>query len=176
MRVVYYVAASLDGYIARLDGDVSWLDELDIPMEATGYNEFFADIDGLIMGRKTWEQIAGFGEWPYGDLPSWVVSGQDIESIAGIEPQPRAPLAESVEAARSLGLQNLWVVGGGQLAAGLINEALLTDIVVVQMPVILGRGIGLFSGVRDLTRLEFVSGESNPLGFTELSYKVASGG
>lgn len=176
MRIVYYVAASIDGYIARLNGDVSWLDELGITMEDTGFDEFFADIDGLIMGRRTWEQIAGFGEWPYGDLPTWVVSSRGIDALAGFELQPLLPLQESVTAAREMGVTNLWVVGGGELAAGLLNANLLTDLIVTQMPVLLGGGIALFSGVRDLTPVELVASNAHPAGFVTTSYTVAADG
>ena len=62
MKTTYYVASSLDGYIARESGDVSWLEDLGIPMEETGYEEFYATVDALVMGRKTYDMIVSFGQ------------------------------------------------------------------------------------------------------------------
>ena len=61
MRVTYYVAASLDGYIAAPNGSISWIEEVGIPIEESGCVEFLATVDGLVMGRKTYEQVCGFG-------------------------------------------------------------------------------------------------------------------
>jgi len=72
MKITYYVASSLDGYIAKEDGDVSWLEQLNIPMEETGYDEFYSTVDAIVMGRNTYKMIVSFGQWPYGDKPGWV--------------------------------------------------------------------------------------------------------
>jgi dihydrofolate reductase len=176
VKITYYVGTSLDAYIARADGDVSWLDDLGIPLEETGFAEFYATVDGIIMGRKTWEQIAGFGDWPYDDRPTWVVSGSEVDPIAGAVLKDERDLEQAVAAARTAGVQHLWLVGGGQLAAGVINAGLLTDIIVTQLPVILGHGIALFSGVHELTSIKMSSCMTNTAGFAVLSYKVAADG
>ena len=79
MKVTYYVASSLDGYIAKEDGDVSWLEELNISMEETGYDEFYATVDALVMGRNTYEMIISFGQWPYGAKPVWVCTSKKYQ-------------------------------------------------------------------------------------------------
>jgi len=62
---------SSDGYIARDDGDVSWLDEANIDESPSSYDEFFARVDGLAMGRGTYDFIFNYGSWPYGDVCTW---------------------------------------------------------------------------------------------------------
>ena len=68
MKVTYYVASSLDGYIAKEDGDVSWLEDLNISMEDAGYDKFYSTVDALVMGRKTYELVVSFGQWPSTNL------------------------------------------------------------------------------------------------------------
>ena len=62
MKIVYYVAASLDGFIADSDHGVDWLDKLEIKQEASGYASFFANVDGLLMGRRTYDFVLAYGE------------------------------------------------------------------------------------------------------------------
>ena len=70
MKSTYYVASSLDSYIAKEDGDVSWLDDLGISPEESGYEEFYSTVDALVMGRETYDKLHEFGSWPYGDKPT----------------------------------------------------------------------------------------------------------
>ena len=65
MKITYYVATSLDGFIAKEDGDVSWLDDMNIDVKHTGLEDFFAGIDGLVMGRNTYDFVFDYGSWPY---------------------------------------------------------------------------------------------------------------
>lgn len=83
MKITYSAAASLDGFIAREDGDVSWLDEMDIGTNDTGLEEFFGTIDGLVMGRKTYDFVFNYGSWPYEDKPTWVCTHSDLEPLEG---------------------------------------------------------------------------------------------
>jgi dihydrofolate reductase len=173
MKVTYYVASSLDGFIAREDGDVSWLDDLGISGDS-GYADFFGSVDGLIMGRKTYEAIASFSGWPYGDKPTWVCSSQDLEPMAGANLQPPLPVPQVIQTAQQMGLQHLWVIGGGALAGSLINQSLLTILSVAQMPIILGNGIPLFSGITAFPKLRLKSCQTYTDGFCQLTYHIES--
>ncbi len=70
MKITYYVATSLDGFIAKKGGDISWLDDMNIDMADAGYDDFFTSVDGLVMGRNTYDFIFNYGSWPYGDKPT----------------------------------------------------------------------------------------------------------
>lgn len=83
MKSTYYVASSLDGYIAKEDGDVSWLDDLGVSPEESGYEEFYSTVDALVMGRKTYDKLHKFGSWPYGDKPTWVCTTNSIDVFKG---------------------------------------------------------------------------------------------
>ncbi|KAA3612170.1 MAG: dihydrofolate reductase [Calditrichaeota bacterium] len=145
MKVTYYAASSLDGYIAREDGDVSWLDELEINMAETGYDEFFASIDGLVMGRSTYDFVFDYGSWPYGDKPTWVCTNRAIKAIEGSNLKIVKTPDEVIKEANSEELKHLWLVGGGKLASSFIKKGLLTNLSISEMPVNLNAGIPLFS-------------------------------
>ncbi len=80
-QVRLYIACSLDGFIAKKDGSLDWLDAIENPNEDDyGYNDFYSRIDTIVMGRKTYEEILGFGvEWPYNDCQTYVVSSKDLK-------------------------------------------------------------------------------------------------
>ncbi len=145
MKVTYFAATSLDGYIAREDGDVSWLDQLDIDPSDSSYEEFFRSVDGLIMGRKTYDFVFDYGSWPYEAKPTWVCTAQPLQPLEGANLQPARQIDEAMAEATSLGLQHLWLVGGGRLASAFLNRGWLTHLSISVMPVALQRGIPLFS-------------------------------
>lgn len=173
MEVTYYLGCSADGFIARSDGDVAWMDELDIPHDDSGYNEFFASIDGLIMGRKTYQMIQQFGSWPYEDKPSWVCSSGNVEAMQGCNLQPEALPAESVAAAANAGLKHLWCVGGSELATALLENNSLDKIFITQLPILLGSGIPMFSAFQPSRKLVLQSSRSHAAGFSQLTYQVS---
>ena len=77
-KVVLYIAASLDGYIATEDGGVGWLDKFNASGEDYGYSAFQDSIGAVIMGGKTYRQALGFGEWMYKNIPSYIVTSQPL--------------------------------------------------------------------------------------------------
>ncbi len=85
-RASAFIATSLDGFIARPDGSIDWLDDVQtlIPEgEDCGYLQFMASIDGMVMGRHSFERVLAFEEWPYGQLPVYVMSHAPVECPRG---------------------------------------------------------------------------------------------
>ena len=160
-KLVLYIAASLDGYIARPDGAIDWLEQLPNPNQIDhGYQSFLDGIGALIMGRKTYDIILGMGiDWPYPGLPCMVVSQNasfpvsSPETVVVSEQVPEAVLQwkKTME-------KDLWLVGGGQLAQYFFREKLVDQLVLTLVPLTLGEGIPLFPapGLEDSWELKEV--------------------
>ncbi len=145
MRITYSAAASLDGFIAREDGDVSWLDEMNIGSDETGLEEFFRSIDGLVMGRKTYDFVFNYGSWPYEDKPTWICTHRDIEPLEGANLITAGDIGDVISEAATRDVEHLWLVGGGRLASSFLAKGLITHLSISEMPIKLECGIPLFS-------------------------------
>ena len=145
MKVTYYAAMSSDGFIARQDGDISWLDELGIDYSDTGYEDFFASVDGLVMGGSTYDFIFSYGSWPYEDKPAWVCTNHTLKALLGANLNISKSPQQVIDEARELGLTHLWLVGGGKLASAFLDAGLLTHLFISEMPITLFAGVPLFS-------------------------------
>jgi dihydrofolate reductase len=161
MEIVYYVAASVDGFIATSDGGIEWLQPFESTGEDYGYAEFYASVQAVLLGRKTYEQCLQFPEWPYAGKPYWVFSGAN-----GNTP------AKAVTEMQSRGIRRAWLVGGGKLAAGFRAAGLITEHIVSVIPVLLGSGIPLFDGKARQQSLRLVSAKSFDNGIVQLRYLV----
>ena len=139
--LVYYVAMSLDGYIATSDGGVEWLTSSGAGEDDYGYSEFYATSDALLMGSRTYEQILTFGDWPYEGKPCWVFSHRPLDvphcEVTLTHAEPDEVLAELSERDH----HRVWLVGGAALAASFRSAGLITEYVVSVIPTILGDGI-----------------------------------
>ena len=134
-----YIAASLDCFIATEDGGVAWLDTFQSPDSGYGYEAFLATVDTLVMGRVTYEQVRGFGAWPYAGKHCIVLS----------QGQPESPLPEGLVFRNTLPSElagTIWLVGGRQTVQSYLAAGLIDRIELFIMPVLLGTGIPLFTG------------------------------
>lgn len=142
-----FIAASVDGYIARPDGDIDWLSKYAASGENTGYDAFMDTIDGLVMGRATFEKVQSFDSWLFkkpvivlsqtlsqGDLRADLAGKVRISSLAPL------PLMQAVAAE---GWRRAYV-DGGRVIQAFLKEKLISDIVLTRIPVLLGDGIPLF--------------------------------
>ena len=138
MKTIYYVAASLDGYIASPDGSVGFLDAFgDVDY---GYNDFAAGIDTVVMGRSTYDQVLTFGDYPYADKRSIIISHRPITDAPPDCILHQGPLQDVAQHFTD----KTWIVGGGNIAGQLLKLGLITEIELYLIPVILGGGIPLF--------------------------------
>lgn len=172
-----FIATSLDGYIARNNGSIDWLNEAHKsvpPGEDCGYGKFMADIDALVIGRNTFEQLLTFDAWPYGSTPVVVLSQQGISLPSNLPPSvstsretPKALVARLAE----WGARKIYVDGGitiqSFLAAGLIDEITITVI-----PVLLGSGKTLFGPLPKDVRLVHENVTAFKFGFIQNRYRV----
>ena len=174
MTVSVFVGASLDGFIARPNGDLDWL-----PPgggEPHGYDEFIASVDALVIGRKTFEKVLTFEAWPYGDKRVVVLSSRPVDlSAAGggaVVEQMAGPPAEIVTRLAASGAHHLYVDGGitiqGFLRAGLIQRLIIT-----RVPVLIGDGIPLFGALPHDVRLRHVATQHYPSGLVRSEYQIA---
>lgn len=171
MDTTYFVAMSLDGYIADADGGVGWLDGLEGEASQESYESFFAGVDGLLMGRATYDFVFEHGSWPYGDTPCWICTSRELQVLDGCNIQRATRLEEALRDAESKGLQHLWVVGGGKLAGSLIEQERLTRIHVSIAPVVLGSGVALLDLPATRVRLRQQQGRVRS-GACELVFRV----
>lgn len=169
-RCSVFIATSIDGYIARTDGAVDWLDVVARPGEDYGYAAFFDSVDALVLGRNTYDTVRALGAWPYGGKRCIVLTHGRPAPRHGEEFREGSPPA-LIAALQREGVRHVYVDGGdviGQfLAAGLIDHVTLSIV-----PVLLGAGIPLFgaSGVEQRWTLEDV--RSYPSGLTQLRYHL----
>jgi dihydrofolate reductase len=172
-----FVATSLDGFIARADGGLDWLEAADaiVPEgEDCGFDAFMASVDALIMGRNTYEQVLSFGEWPYGNKPVIVLSRNKIR-IPGDLVQTVSCSAESPKELyrrfSNQGAKRLYIDGGITIQR-FLAEGLIDDITITLIPVILGSGQSLFGNVEKDVPLKHIATKSYDFGFVQLTYKV----
>lgn len=175
-KVSVFIATSLDGFIARKNGALDWLDKANatIPVgEDCGYNAFFDSIDTLVMGRKTFETALSFESWPYGDKRVVVLSSQLKEvpqSLSKTVSVASASPKKILEDLAKHGSRHIYLDGGRTiqsfLAAGLVDEMTITKI-----PVLLGEGISLFGPLNDDIPLAHLKTKVYPNGFVQSHYR-----
>ncbi len=164
MTVSVFIGTSVDGFIARPNGDLDFLPEGG--GEPHGYDEFMASVDALVIGRKTFETVLGFATWPYGDKRVVVLSSRPVDLSAvrgGVVEQMAGTPAEIVAKLAATGAHHIYVDGGitiqGFLRAGLVQRLIIT-----RVPVIIGAGIPLFGSLARDVLLHHVATQNYPSG------------
>lgn len=172
VTVSVFVGTSVDGFIARSNGDLDFLPEGG--GEPHGYNEFMASVDAIVIGRKTFEKVLTFGAWPYGDKRVVVLSSRPVDLSAaagGVVEQMAGPPAEVVSRLAARGARHLYVDGGitiqGFLRAGLIQRLIIT-----RVPVLIGEGVPLFGSLPRDIRLRHLATRSYPSGLVQSEYLI----
>ena len=170
-EIVLYIACSLDGYIAREDHGIDWLDAVDVPGEDYGYAAFYDSVDALLVGSRSLDAIGG--AWPYQGKPGWLFSRRDIPAphadVTVTRQEPREVVAEL--AAR--GVRRAWLIGGGELIASFRAAGLVSEYIVFVLPVLLGSGIPLFPRGQPDERLRLTHTHAYASGLVELRYLPA---
>ncbi len=172
-----FIAVSLDGYIARQDGDISWLLQRDDPAEDHGYAAFIADKERIVMGRGSYEKVLTFDEWPY-DRPVMVLSRQLAdtpvpEALEGKVQFSRRPPKEVLNDLAAQNVQRVYI-DGGQVIQSFLREGLVAEIVITTVPVLLGSGKPLFGSLPQDIDLTLLSSRSFPSGLVQSHYRVQS--
>jgi dihydrofolate reductase len=174
MTASVFVGTSLDGFIARPNGDFDFL-----PAdggEAHGYEEFIATVDAIVMGRNTFETVLTLGAWPYGDKRVVVLSSRPLDLTAargGVVEQMSGPPEQIVPQLAASGAQHLYVDGGITiqrfLRAGLIQRLTIT-----RVPVLIGEGIPLFGSLPHDIQLRHIATRHYPSGLVSSEYHVVA--
>jgi dihydrofolate reductase len=156
-KIQYYVASSLDGFIAESDDTIAWLNDYegsyggdDAHSTEASYESFYEDVGALVMGSATYEfvlaEIDKGGRWPYTDEPTWVLSSRELPAPDGADVRVVSARVTDLhdEMMAAAGERNLWVVGGGNVVSQFADEGLLDELIVTVVPVVLGEGKPLF--------------------------------
>lgn len=173
-KVSVYIATSLDGFIARLDGRLDWL-EHDSGGEDYGFQNFFDSIDTRVMGRGTYEFVAASGEWPYEGKRTIVLSStlnnRDVaEHLVGkLEILSMEPV-DLVELLAGAGARHIYV-DGGITVQRFLRAVLVDELILSRMPVLLGSGIPLFGDLDADVQLEHVETQGFPSGLVQSRYR-----
>lgn len=143
-----FIATSIDGFIADKKGDIDWLNSIpEINHIDTGYHQFTAEIDALLMGRSTFEKVLSFGiEWPY-KKPVFVLSNslsQIPDALKDRVHLTKGELTDVLEQIHKKGFNQLYI-DGGKVIQSFLNADLIDEMIITIIPILLGGGIPLFS-------------------------------
>ena len=177
--VTLHVVSSLDGFIAKMDNSVSWLDipggvyEAGVSISAEEVATFVKAIDCYVLGSRTYEHALELG-WPYGDTPVVVVTGREwptastrktVEFYSG-------DLKTLVDVKLAPRYRNIWLVGGAMVCQRFLELGLVDEIKLTIAPVLLGEGLRLFGGSLAEKRWNLKNVVAYKNGFVELSYSA----
>jgi dihydrofolate reductase len=172
MTVSVFVGTSVDGFIARPNGDLDFLPEGG--GEPHGYTEFMASVDALVIGRKTFEKVLTFETWPYGDKRVVVLSSRPVDLSAvrgGVVEQMAGPPADIVSQLAAGGAHHLYVDGGITIQE-FLRVGLVQRLIITRVPVLIGEGVPLFGALPRDIRLHHVATRHYPSGLVQSEYHV----
>lgn len=172
-----FIATSLDGFIARADGGIDWLDGANAAGEDHGYDRFIAGMDGIVMGHATFRLAAGFDPWPY-DLPVLVLSRTCEPDSLPHALAGKVSIVRSVSAALDIAAQRGWqrlYIDGGQTIRAFLDAGIVRDMILTRVPVLLGTGLPLFGDVAADIPLRHLGTRSFPSGLVQSHYQLTPG-
>ena len=177
MKFSVFMAISLDGFIARENGDTSWLHNpkyIFNKEEDYGFQEFMNSVDYLVMGRNTFDTVKGFSPWPYSKKVI-VLSNSLKEIPTGFEDKIELfgdEINVLIERFKTEGVQRIYV-DGGKTIRFFFNQKLITDLTLNRIPIILSKGIPLFEGIGEEVELVHTETKTYPNNFVMTSYVTA---
>ncbi|WP_404452041.1 dihydrofolate reductase family protein [Virgibacillus necropolis] len=170
-KLVFYGAVSVDGYIARNNHSLDWLLGTE-GEEEIGYEDFYATIDIILMGRKTYDQILNDvpGEFPYKGKQCYVFS-RTITGSNNLVDFINEDIVEFTKSLEKLSEKRIWVVGGGEVLYPLLQEELIDEFIIQIAPSVIGRGIPLFIPGEQENQLKLLNVKRNKQ-LAELHYEL----
>lgn len=172
-----YIATSVDGFIAKKDGDIEWLHNPEysgVKFNGLEYGDFISTVDALVMGRNSYEKVRTFGFWPYDNIPVVVLTSRPLEVPKELEGKIRiengAP-KRLVSILEGEGKKHLYIDGGLTIQRFLL-DGLIGEITITRIPVLLGAGIPLFGEFGVDVPLKLISTASSENGFVQVRYEV----
>jgi dihydrofolate reductase len=173
MMVSVFVGTSLDGFMARHNGEYDFL-----PAnggEPHGYNEFMATVDALVIGRKTFETVLALPEWPYGNRQVIVLSSRplDFSTVRGRVEQMSGDPGEIVASLAARGVKHVYV-DGGLTVQGFLRGGLVQHITITRVPVLIGDGIPLFGSLPHDVQLRHIATQPYASGLVKSEYEVVA--
>ena len=185
MKCSVFIATSVDGFIAREDGSIDWLEssgnqDADMGDDADmGFNDFMSSVDCLIMGRNTMEMISSFNltpqQWPYKDARIIALSNTIKEPPDNLKDKVEiysGDLPTLVEHLEQEGFQHAYVDGGKTIQA-FLNLKLINEITITRIPVLLGKGKPLFGETTHEIKLEEAKAKVFPNDLVQVHYRVS---
>lgn len=170
-KVILYIATSLDGYIAREDGDIGWLSMVEAPGEDYGYGEFIKTVDTVIMGRKTYDKVLSFGiEFPHKNKECYVITRQHRPPEGNIIFY-NGDMGELIKTLKGKEGKDIFIDGGAQVVNELMKLDLIDEYVISVIPIFLGSGIRLFEDNRPQMSLKFKDSRHFSSGLVQVSYE-----
>ncbi len=180
-RVTIHMVASLDGFIARKDGSVDWLETADTfeggeTLTPESAAEFLKSIDCYVMGSRTYEtalqfEAKGLG-WVYGDKPTFVLTSRRLTKVRDSVAFYSGDLAPLVNERLRPNFSGIWFVGGGAVSSSCLRLGLADEVRYSIMPVLIGDGISFFSGLDADVALHLVEAKGYDSGMVALRYDV----
>ncbi len=173
MKVSVYIAASLDGFIARKDGSLDWLPAGSEGGEDFGYADFMSSVDHIVIGRNTFEKVLTFGGWPY-DKKVIVLTSRDLtlppeltDKVEALHLSPR----ELIHEMDSRGAKSIYLDGGVTIQH-FLRDGLVDEMTITTIPVLIGEGVSLFGKLGKDIKLELIKSRSFKNGFVQNRYKI----
>jgi dihydrofolate reductase len=177
-KIIVYIATSADGYIARRDGAVDWLDRPRLKGDY-GMGEFYRSIDTVLWGRKTYDMALGLkaggnaGTESDSKVKNYVFSRRPPRKpVAGAE-FVKEPIPEFAKRLRSLAGKNIWMMGGAGIIASFLDAGAIDEFIIHVIPTLIGEGIPLIAPRHRTVPLKLVSCRSFSDGVVRLHYAVA---
>ena len=177
IKASVFIATSLDGFIARANGDLDWLTDAESSTteQDYGYQEFMDTVDTIVLGRNTFELVLTFDTWPYGGKKVVVLSSKPsavpphlVESVEWLSLPPQ----RLVERLAAQGAIHLYV-DGGKTIRGFLNAGLIDELTITRVPVLIGTGVPLFGPLNHDVRLTHTVTRQFENGFVQSRYGVA---
>jgi dihydrofolate reductase len=175
-KIIAYISTSADGYIARPDGNVDWLNR-PRPKGGYGMGVFFRSIDTILWGRKTYEMALGFGQeggsMGYGGkIKNYIFTSNPKKFVDSEVEFVNEPIKEFAKRLRAQAGKNIWMMGGGGIIASFLDAAELDEFVIHVIPTFIGEGIPLIEPRHRLLPLKLLSVRDYPDGVVRLHYEV----
>lgn len=170
-KVIIYIAATLDGYIARNNDDVSWLDAFQSPTEDYGFADFIRGIGTSIMGARTYQQSLIYPERILKGLQHYVLSAKALPLVPDADIEFYGDTSgRLIKKIKNESSKDIWIVGGGQTVCSFLNEGLVDEIQQFVVPVLLKEGIPLYPALNKEITLNLVETQAYPSGIVKLRY------